>query len=90
MFNGQIKNFKLYAEVPKPTDILLNPPFIKDTPLEIKELDVSNFINLLDQYVSDRDWIKQALTRLRQELQEEIDALPSQHPEFIIGWLMAI
>jgi hypothetical protein len=23
------------------------------------------------------------------ELQEEIDALPSQHPEFIIGWLMS-
>ena len=53
--------------------ILLNPPFIRDTPLEIKELDVSQFINLLDQYVSDRDWIQQALTRLRQELQEEID-----------------
>lgn len=71
-FQGEVRNFKLYAEVP-PTDILLNPPFIKDTPLEIKELDVSNFINLLDQYVSDRDWIQQALTRLRQELQEEID-----------------
>ena len=71
-FQGEIKNFKLYADVP-PTDILLNPPFIKDTPLKIKELDISNFINLLDQYVSDRDWVQQALTRLRQELQEEID-----------------
>ena len=29
----------------------------KDTQLEIKDLDVSNFINLLDQYVSDRVWI---------------------------------
>lgn len=45
----------------------------QDTPLEIKDLDVSNFINLLDQYVSDRDWIKQALVRLRLELNEEID-----------------
>ena len=36
-----------------------------DTPLEIRDLDVSNFINILDQYVSDRDWIKQALVRLR-------------------------
>ena len=71
-FQGEIKNFKLYADVP-PTDILLNPPFIKDIPLEIKELDVNNFINILDQYVSDRDWIQQALTRLRKELQEEID-----------------
>ena len=44
-----------------------------DTQLEIKNLDVSNFINLLDQYVSDRDWIQQALARLRLELQEEID-----------------
>ena len=24
-----------------------------------------------------------------EELQKEIDALPSQDPEFIIGWLMA-
>ena len=24
-----------------------------------------------------------------EELQREIDALPSQHPEFIIGWLMS-
>jgi hypothetical protein len=71
-FQGEVRNFKLYADVP-PTDILLNPPFIRDTPLEIKELDVSQFINLLDQYVSDRDWIQQALIRLRQELQEEID-----------------
>ena len=45
----------------------------KDTQLEIKDLDVSNFINLLDQYVSDRDWIKQALIRLKLELKEEID-----------------
>ena len=44
-----------------------------DTSLKINELDVSNFINLLDQYVSDRDWIQQALIRLRLELQEEIN-----------------
>ena len=49
-----------------------NQPF-NDTSLKITELDVSNFINLLDQYVSDRDWIQQALNRLRLELQEEID-----------------
>ena len=44
-----------------------------DIPLNINELDVSNFINLLDQYLSDIDWIQQALNRLILELQEEID-----------------
>lgn len=73
-FSGKIKNVKLGKGLIDAADDSNNHfDKINDTELVISELDVSNFINILDQYSTDREWVEQALTRLRQELQEEID-----------------
>lgn len=73
-FAGKIKNVKLGKGLIDATDDSNNHfDKINDTDLVISELDVSNFINILDQYSTDREWVEQALTRLRQELQEELD-----------------
>jgi len=82
-FSGEMKNIRLgsgFAIVP--TIPIVNPNIgpdgidyesISDTPVVINEFDVSTFINVIDQYSSDREWVQQALVRLRQELQEELD-----------------
>lgn len=69
-FDGQIKGVKLGAGLVSGPE---NLDFIDDIPVQINELDISSFINILDQYTADRNWIQQAVTRLRQELQEEMD-----------------
>ena len=69
-FYGQIKDVKLGAGlVPGPQNL----DSITDIPVQINELDISSFINILDQYTADKTWIQQAVTRLRQELKEEMD-----------------
>ena len=69
-FDGEIKGVKLGAGLVSGPQ---NLDSIDDIPVEINELDISSFINILDQYTADRNWIQQAVTRLRQELQEEMD-----------------
>ena len=69
-FAGEIKNIKLGSGLVANT----NSEFVEfsDTPVDISNIDVATYINLMDQYIQDRDWIQQALTRLRKELQEEM------------------
>jgi hypothetical protein len=73
-FDGQIKGIKLGSGL-ELVNIINTPNYesITDIPVVVNELDVSSFINILDQYSSDRTWIKQAVNRLKQELQEEMD-----------------
>ena len=70
-FIGQIRDVKLGADLVRVEGTNYNS--IIDIPLQINDMDVSNFINILDQYAADREWIQQAVNRLRQELQEELD-----------------
>lgn len=80
-FAGKIKNIKLGSGLVIPTPTVnpntspdgTNYDSISDTPVSITDFDVSNFINVIDQYSSDRVWIQQALVRLREELREEMD-----------------
>ena len=79
-FSGKIKNIKLGSGLVSQQSVNsnigpdgTNYESITDTPSVISDFDVSSFINVLDQYSSDKDWIQQALVRLRQELKEELD-----------------
>ena len=72
MFSGDIKDVKLGNELYEKSDNENVDPF-DDEPIDIKEFDINNFINILDQYTDDREWINSALDRLRLELREEMD-----------------
>tara|TARA_Y100000739_G_C20595244_1_gene459979 strand:+ start:819 stop:1871 length:1053 start_codon:yes stop_codon:yes gene_type:complete len=70
-FIGSMKNFKIYPLTKKIDEnewLLFN-----DVPVDVIDISVSNLINLIDQYSNDRDYIKNAVERLRVELNEEID-----------------
>lgn len=70
-FIGSMKNLKIYPlnkEIDDNEWLLFN-----DVPVDIIEISVSNLINLIEQYSNDREYIKNAVERLRVELNEEID-----------------
>ena len=69
-YMGHLRKLKLYSLESLTED---NYDAFKDIPLNVNELSVTNLINLIDQYVQDRDYIKKAVSRLKVELQEEID-----------------
>ena len=75
-FAGEIKGIKLGADLvaAAATADDLSGEFadFADTQLDIDDMDVATYVNMMDQYVQDRDWIKQALARLKKELAEEM------------------
>jgi hypothetical protein len=75
MFSGEVTDLKIGSgieEHPKEPE-RENVDSFNDVPLDVQEFDINNFINVLDQYSNDREWIKSALERLRLELNEEMD-----------------
>lgn len=73
-FAGEIKGLKLGADlVASSADDDDEFADFADTPLDTNDMDVATYVNMMDQYVQDRDWIKQALDRLKKELVEEMD-----------------
>ena len=75
MFSGEITNLKIGSEIEskEPEPERENVDSFSDEPLDVQEFDINNFINILDQYSNDREWIKSALERLRLELSEEMN-----------------
>lgn len=75
MFMGDITDLKIGSDITKEEDKPENENVdtFNDQPIDIQEFDINNFINVLDQYSADREWIQSAVKRLRMELNEEMD-----------------
>jgi hypothetical protein len=75
MFMGDITDLKIGSDINRKEKEPENENVdaFNDKPIDIQEFDINNFINVLDQYSADRNWIKSAVNRLRIELNEEMN-----------------